>query len=662
MTPSEYSKKMLEDPLVKTLFANWDANLRKSFYGVTSDGVRIEHLYPLQDEGASTFKAVAAAKRFLDLLTPDEKLKVSNDLDSEDWRKWSNTEIIAHDIGVRLEYLTQPKIDAVWDILKQSLSKAGYCKAKGAVKTNKFLGEICNSRPILNENSYFFLFFGEPSEKQPWGYSFFGHHFCLNVFFIENQMTIIDSGPDKGIELFVPEAELGLKLMQSLTTEQQCQARKDSRLGDQSMDSDRWNIVDQQHLGGTSQDNRVIPYEGLVATSLTPVLQDLLISIVAAFEDLLPPVPLAHRLRIVRHHLSETYFTWIGGFGDDDPFYYRIQSPVVLVEFDHHTGIYLTNQEPGKYHIHTIRRLPNGGDYGREIIRQWKQKHQKPKIQRSRYIRPFDDSARIHTGFPSYDVQVLSILESGLSLASHIGEGGCGPGLHYHQSDQLYFLLRGTMNIRLGHEVYVVSPGSLVFIPAGLAHRNWNNGPGTETHLEMIIPAPSPLAQIALMVNTPDDVPMGHRTDRKGYVRRVDQARLTEALPGFFTMALADPSSGSANTVVYYAETLPGKGGPGTHVHDFDQCYFVLEGQLTIEVSVEKHVVGPDTLVLLPAGVPHRQCNDGDVVEKHLSILSPVPEQGLPWDRGVTLTVNGNNHYGTLTAASAIGNERPSAS
>ncbi|OQV07485.1 Cupin domain-containing protein [Cladophialophora immunda] len=629
MTPSEYSKKMLEDPLVKTLLANWDANLRKPFYGVTSDGVRIENLYPLQDEGASTSKAVTAAKGFLDLLTPDEKLKVSNDSDSEDWRKWSNTEIIAYDIGVRLECLTQPKIDAVWDILKQSLSKAGYFKAKGAVKTNKFLGEICNSHPILNENSY---------------------------------MYIIDSGPDKGIELFVLEAELGLKLMQSLTTEQQCQARKYSRLGDQSTGSDRWNIVDQQNLGGTSQDNRVIPYEGLVATSLKPVLQDLLVSIVAAFEDLLPPVPLAHRLRIVRHHLSETYFTWIGGFGDDDPFYYRIQSPVVLIEFDHHTGIYLTNQEPGKYHIHTIRRLPNGGDYGREIIRQWKQKHQKPKIQRSRFIRPFDDSARIHTGFPSYDVQVLSKLESGLFFASHIGEGGCGPGLHYHQSDQLYFLLRGTMNIRLGHEVYVVSPGSLVFIPAGLAHRNWNNGPGTETHLEMIIPAPSPLAQIALMVNTPDDVPMGHRTDRKGYVRRVDQARLTEALPGFFTMALADPSSGSANTVVYYAETLPGKGGPGAHLHDFDQCYFILEGQLTIEVSLEKHVVGPDTLVLLPAGVPHRQYNDGDVVEKHLSILSPVPEQGLPWDRGVTLTVNGNNHYGTLTAASDIDNERPSTS
>jgi mannose-6-phosphate isomerase-like protein (cupin superfamily) len=272
---------------------------------------------------------------------------------------------------------------------------------------------------------------------------------------------------------------------------------------------------------------------------------------------------------------------------------------------------------------------------------------------RMQFIRPFDASKTVDTGFPGYRAQVISHLESAIMIASHIEEGGCGPGLHYHHSDQLYFLLRGSMNVRLGDDVHAISAGTLVFVPAGLAHCNWNDGPGAETHFEMIIPAPGPLAPIAYFVDSPDDVPAERRSDRRGYVRRVDTDRFTEPLPGFRAQPLADPSSGSVHTVVNYIEMGPGKSGPGTHVHAFDQYYLVLEGRLTVEVGLEQHVVEPETLVLLPAGVPHRQHNAGDVVEKHLAVLAPAPEADEPWDRGVDFSTNGDDHSGSLTAAGA---------
>lgn len=31
-----------------------------------------------------------------------------------------------------------------------------------------------------------------------------------------------------------------------------------------------------------------------------------------------------------------THFCWIGSYDEESPFYYRIQSPVILIEFDHH--------------------------------------------------------------------------------------------------------------------------------------------------------------------------------------------------------------------------------------------------------------------------------------------------------------------------------------
>ena len=36
----------------------------------------------------------------------------------------------------------------------------------------------------------------------------------------------------------------------------------------------------------------------------------------------------------------------MGGFGDNDVFYYKVHSPVLLVEFDMHKGVFLDNDEP----------------------------------------------------------------------------------------------------------------------------------------------------------------------------------------------------------------------------------------------------------------------------------------------------------------------------
>jgi mannose-6-phosphate isomerase-like protein (cupin superfamily) len=87
---------------------------------------------------------------------------------------------------------------------------------------------------------------------------------------------------------------------------------------------------------------------------------------------------------------------------------------------------------------------------------------------------------------------------------------------------------------------------------------------------------------------------------------------------------------------VYLAEMQPGAAGPSLHVHEFDQYYVVLEGELTVEVGFERTVVGPNTLVVLPAGVPHRQFNAGDAVERHLAVNAPYPVS-RPWDVAVEL-------------------------
>jgi hypothetical protein len=60
----------------------------------------------------------------------------------------------------------------------------------------------------------------------------------------------------------------------------------------------------------------------------------------------------------------------MGGTDEDGVFYYRIHSPVILIEFDHQRGIAFDNDTPSRHHIHTVVRTPNGNDYGRDLLRQ----------------------------------------------------------------------------------------------------------------------------------------------------------------------------------------------------------------------------------------------------------------------------------------------------
>jgi hypothetical protein len=81
------------------------------------------------------------------------------------------------------------------------------------------------------------------------------------------------------------------------------------------------------------------------------------------------------KLDEVRAHLGQTHFAWIGGTADDSVFYFRIHSPVVLIEFDHQRPANLRHLAkdpslPNREHIHVVVRTPNGNDYGKDLLRQ----------------------------------------------------------------------------------------------------------------------------------------------------------------------------------------------------------------------------------------------------------------------------------------------------
>ncbi|KAL6155050.1 hypothetical protein ACJQWK_00699 [Exserohilum turcicum] len=248
------------------------------------------------------------------------------------------------------------------------------------MRINGFLGRLVKAPRICNDFSYNLVLFGSPSVTAPWGFSFYGHHLCLNILLYRNQIVVspcftgaepnvIDDPKDPfaSTRILQEEDRLGLQLMQSLPPQLQAKAQLYKLLHDPTMPRGRWNHDDQRHLCGAYRDNRIVPYEGIKVSDMSTPARDLVTAILSEFLLYLPSQARKLRLAQAESWYHETYFCWIGGFGDSDAFYYRIQSPVIIVEFDHHSGVFLTNKDPARFHIHTLIRTPNAGDYGMAI-------------------------------------------------------------------------------------------------------------------------------------------------------------------------------------------------------------------------------------------------------------------------------------------------------
>jgi hypothetical protein len=371
----------LANPIPQALlFTPWDKLYRDPFKGITTDGFAIPGLFELAPNNAPVYLMVNAASNLLDLLTQEQRKSLCLPLDAREWRRWNNTEMYTYRYGLRLEELSDGLKYAAMGVIQASLSQSGFEKTRHVMQINHFLGELTGNTKVLGEWSYNFTLFGSPSLDGPWGWQLMGHHLALNCLVVNHQMVLtptfmgaepthIDRGPLAGLKMFEDEELRGLSFMTSLSPLQRQQAiiYHSSVGGD--LPEGRRHKADQLHLGGALQDNRVIPYEGLAGRNMTSAQKRDLMSLVATYVSPLPEGPSKARLEEVERHIDDTHFCWIGGTGEDDTFYYRIQSPVLMIEFDHHSGVFLTNPLPAKFHIHTLVRTPNGNDYGLDLLR-----------------------------------------------------------------------------------------------------------------------------------------------------------------------------------------------------------------------------------------------------------------------------------------------------
>jgi hypothetical protein len=350
-------------------------SLAEPFRGITTDGSIVEGLFQIRETGVSTSPIRRAAESLLAALNAEHRTRTVFPVDDRDWRLWINTPGPQRQ-GVSLQEVSEEQRVLATQLFAASLSAKGLRKTQDIMKLNETLGELTKN-PSFNQWRYWLTVMGTPSDTEPWGWQLDGHHLVINYFVLSDQVVMTptfmgsepvraDQGKFKGTVVLQDEQDKGLSLFTALDSGQRAKATIRGEKG-----------VVEETLAGAYKDNALLDFAGIRFTELNQRQQELLSALISEYIDNQSSGHARLRLAEVRQRLRDTYFAWIGDADPAGVFYYRVQSPVIIIEFDHQQEIARSPRLPiaSRNHIHTVVRTPNGNDYGMDLLRQHYSRH-----------------------------------------------------------------------------------------------------------------------------------------------------------------------------------------------------------------------------------------------------------------------------------------------
>jgi hypothetical protein len=375
----------IQTPTDRRLQMSRDAEKRglaEPFKGITTSGSVISGLFAIRSSGVSTEPVRNAALSFLQSLSTEQRARTVFGVDDDEWRKWMNQHFYVRQ-GVSFKQLSDAQREAGLALLRASLSAKGLELTRDIMRLNHTLGELNNDNfEEYGEWLYHITVMGQPSATEPWGWQVDGHHLIINYFVLGDQVVMTPffagsepvtavSGKYKGTTILQEEQSAGLAMIAALDPSLRQKA-----------------IVQVSKTGNNNlteafKDNVVLDYAGVRAADLPAAQREQLFRLIKLFVDNMDDGHARVKLDEVRRHLENTWFAWVGATEPDAVFYFRIQSPVILVEFDHQRPANLRHlsadpSKPTRQHIHVVVRTPNGNDYGKDLLRQHYIEHPHP--------------------------------------------------------------------------------------------------------------------------------------------------------------------------------------------------------------------------------------------------------------------------------------------
>ncbi|HEY0550730.1 MAG TPA: DUF3500 domain-containing protein [Verrucomicrobiae bacterium] len=302
----------------------------------------------------------AAANKFLDSLTPEQRATATFEFKNDERNNWIFVPKVRQ--GLTIKTMTTPQRALAHALLRTGLSAPGYEKATNIMSLESVLKQLeaPGGAMVRDGELYYFSIFGKPEASGTWGWRAEGHHFSANFTVIKGELfsgtpsfmgdnpAEVRAGPRKGLRVLAEEEDVARALIKALSEEQ-----RKTVIFDVTAPKD---II-------TSNKRKVMPLEtaGLPASKFTTEQRAQLQSVVKAYVNRLRgDLAQTDLARIDKAGWDKVYFAWAGGIEKGDPHYYRVQGPTFLIEYD--------NTQNDANHIHAVWR-DFDNDFGEDLLR-----------------------------------------------------------------------------------------------------------------------------------------------------------------------------------------------------------------------------------------------------------------------------------------------------
>ena len=115
-----------------------------------------------------------------------------------------------------------------------------------------------------------------------------------------------------------------------------------------------------------------------------------------------------------------------------------------------------------------------------------------------------------------------------------------------------------------------------------------------------------------------------HHVSRIDYARSETPPQYEPHSTGFTRSTYVERATGSVHMGVGVCSLAPG-GSIASHIHSFEESFYVLEGHVTVNACGKVHELGPGHFGLLRTGAPHAWKNSGGQPARWLEMQSPQP-------------------------------------
>lgn len=304
-------------------------------------------------------EVVKAAEALLATLDDKQREQISYAFDDEAQQaRWSNLPShMAERGGLKIGELTRPQQDAVYALIRATLSERGFQEVFDHVHSDTDWLSKGRERPNFGRDYFYIAIAGKPSTQTPWRWQFGGHHLGANATIAGDRITLsptLTGGQpmhyqtgDRKVALMADEVEAAHAMLSGLDDHQR----------DKAVVSDkRANLA----FGPGTKD--VTPKaEGIRGDALNDDQKKLLLTLIQERVGILNDTHAVQAMERITETLGETYFAWYGPTDKAEPAMWRIQGPAVIIEFcpqglggDPHNHIHAMYREPGNDYGETI--------------------------------------------------------------------------------------------------------------------------------------------------------------------------------------------------------------------------------------------------------------------------------------------------------------------